>query len=302
RMVSIIKSICVIVSMGKKRWKDRKDGYYLYDADPMHKFMPFLMPKRTESEVYLTETIDMTDVLAYLEERKKIEGNSVTLFSLLMAAVVRTFAMRPTLNNFIAGYRLYRRHKIDIGFVVKKEFSDEGLETVVRIAFDPSMTVTEISDKMYSHVKEFRTSESAGTDSTIKTLSRMPRPITKFFMSFLRFLNYYGKVPKSLIDSDPNFASLFVANLGSLKAKAPFHHLNNWGTNSIFMSIAAVEDRLCVIDGEIKIRKFMDLAFTVDERISDGFYFMKSIRMVKEMLSDPAVLEIPYTEVSANNG
>ena len=280
--------------MKKKRRKDRSDGYYLYDADPMHKFMPYLMPKRTESEVFLTETIDASEVLRYLEKRKAEDGNNVTIFSLLMAALVRTFALRPDLNNFIAGHRLYRRHKIDIGFVVKKEFSDTGGETVVRMPFDPSMTVFEISDKLYEKVNEFRTAESAGADNTIKKLSRYPRFLLKFVMAFLRFLNYYGKVPKGLIESDPNFASAFVANMGSLKANAPFHHLNNWGTGSLFITIGAIEDRVRAVDGNMEVRKCIDLAFTVDERIADGYYFMKTIKKVKEILEDPSILETPF--------
>ena len=288
--------------MRKKRWKDRRDGKYLYDADPMHKFFPYLMPKRTECEVFLRESIDVTNVLEYLERRKAVDGNNVTLFSVLMATLVRTFALRPNLNNFIAGHRLYRREKIDIGFVVKKEFTDKGLETTVRIVFDPSWTVFEISDKLYGHVNEFRSAESAGADDIVKTFSKIPRPIMKFIMSFLRFLNYYGKVPKGLIDSDPNYASAFVANLGSLKANAPFHHLNNWGTGSLFITIGAIEDRACVIDGEVKARKCMDLAFTVDERIADGYYFAKSIKIMKDILSNPVSLETPFVpEGSVDN-
>ncbi|MCL2143330.1 MAG: 2-oxo acid dehydrogenase subunit E2 [Methanomassiliicoccaceae archaeon] len=286
--------------MGKKRWKDRRDGYYLYDADPMHKLMPFLMPKRTECEVFLKESIDMTSVLRYLDEKKRTEGNKITLFSLLMSTLVRTIALRPDLNNFIAGHRLYRRKNIDIGFVVKKEFTDTGAETVVRITFDPSSTVTEVSERLYAHVSEFRESESAGADSTVRTLSRLPRFATRSFIAFLRFLNYYGKVPKSLIDSDPNFASAFVANLGSLKANAPFHHLNNWGTGSLFITIGATEERVCAVDGIATIRTFMDVAFTVDERIADGYYFAKSIKVMRDILSNPSALETPLrTEESA---
>jgi pyruvate/2-oxoglutarate dehydrogenase complex dihydrolipoamide acyltransferase (E2) component len=260
------------------------------------------MPKRTECEVFLRESIDMTNALSYLEERKRAEGNSVTLFSLLMSTLVRTFAVRPDLNNFITGHRLYRRKKIDIGFVVKKEFTDEGAETVVRIAFDPSLTVFEISDKLYSHVNTFRSSDSAGADRTVERLSKLPRPLTKMFMAFLRFLNYYGRVPKSLIDSDPNFASAFVANLGSLKANAPFHHLNNWGTGSLFITIGAIEEKVCVINGGMEVRKCIDLAFTVDERIADGYYFAKSIKVMKDILSDPSTLETPFApEGSADN-
>ncbi|MDR0778927.1 MAG: hypothetical protein LBE48_05800 [Methanomassiliicoccaceae archaeon] len=285
--------------MGKKRWKDRKDGRYLYDADPMHKFMPFLMPKRTECEVFLRETIDAANLMEYLDEKKSTECNRITLFSLLMSTLVRTFAMRPDLNNFVAGHRLYRRNKIDIGFVVKKEFSDAGAETTVRLAFDPSLTIAEVSERLYSHIDEFRSAGSAGTDKTVRTLSKLPRFLTKFIVAFLRFLNYFGHVPKGLIESDPNFASAFVANMGSIKANAPFHHLNNWGTGSLFITIGAVEDRVCVVNGTPEIRKCFDLAFTVDERIADGYYFARSIQLMKDIISDPACLETPFAPEAA---
>ena len=286
--------------MGKKRWKDRKDGYYLYDADPMHKLMPFLYPKRTEAEVFLRETVDVTKVLEYIEECKKTEGNSVTLFSLLLAAIVRVFAMRPCLNNFIAGNRLYRRKRIDIGFVMKKEFTDEGAETVVKITFEPSATVTEVSERLYALVNEFRSSGSAGADGTIRTLTRMPRFLTKFVISFLKFMNYYGKVPKGLAETDPSFASAFVANIGSIGGNAPFHHLNNWGTNSLFITIGSVDDMPFLIGGSIEIRKCIDIAFTVDERIADGYYFIKSIKVMKDILSNPEILETPFVQEELN--
>ena len=279
--------------MGKRRWKDRKDGRYLYDADPMHKFMPFLMPKRTECEVFLKETIDITETLRYLESKKADPGNRITLFSILMSTLVRTMAIRPDLNNFIAGHRLYKRNRIEIGFVVKREFTDTGTETVARIDFEPSSTIFEITDKLYDYVNNVRSS-GASADKTVNTLTSIPRSMTKMFMAFLRFLNYFGKVPKSLIDSDPNYASAFVANMGSLQANAPFHHLNNWGTSSLFITIGAAEDRVLAVNNEMAIRRCIDIAFTVDERIADGFYFARSVKVMKEILSDPSVLERPF--------
>jgi len=171
---------------------------------------------------------------------------------------------------------------------------------VARIDFEPSSTISEITDRLYDHVESTRSS-GASADKTISTLTKIPRSFTKMFIALLRFLNYFGKVPKSLIDSDPNYASAFVANMGSLQANAPFHHLNNWGTSSLFITIGAIEDRVLAIDNEMAIRKCADLAFTVDERIADGFYFAKSIKLMKEILSDPWVLERPFEENSDPN-
>ena len=54
--------------MDKKKRKrgDRRDGVWLKDLDGMHLIMPHLMPKRTESEVYLQEQIYVTELLKYI--------------------------------------------------------------------------------------------------------------------------------------------------------------------------------------------------------------------------------------------
>ena len=52
------------------------------------------------------------------------------------------------------------------------------------------------------------------------------------------------------------------------------------------------EEELAVIDDadEVAKSKIMKLGFTIDERISDGFYYAKALKLFKKYLTNPELL------------
>lgn len=275
----------------KRRRGDRRDGVFLRNIDNYHKIMPFLMPRRTDNEVFFCESIDVTNLLAYIEKKKSMEGNEITLFSTFVAAIVRTAAIRPSLNRFICGHRLYERKTADIGLVAKKYYGDDAEEAVMNISFDLDVDIYKVTEEIYSQIKGVKKGESVESDGIVGTLAKCPRFINRFIFKFLKFLNYYGKVPESLTSMDPNFSSVFISNMGSIQAGAPFHHLNEWGTNSVFLCIGKIYDKLCMVDGKVETRPHIDFAFTLDERIADGYYFARTLEVFEEILQNPESLE-----------
>ena len=51
-------------------------------------------------------------------------------------------------------------------------------------------------------------------------------------------------MPKALTDGDANYTSVFLTNLGSIGAGASYHHLNNYGTNSVFVIVGTMKKQL----------------------------------------------------------
>ena len=85
--------------------------------------------------------------------------------------------------------------------------------------------------------------------------------------------------------------------MGSIKIGAPYHHLNNYGTNSIMVTIGEVHKELIPDkDGNLHLRDIMEMGITIDERIGDGYYFAKSIKILKHLLQNPKLLEFPFNE------
>ena len=123
----------------------------------------------------------------------------------------------------------------------------------------------------------------------------LPRFFTKFVVFVLRTLDQFGRMPKSLSETDGMHATIFMANLGSIGTEgAPVHHLYNWGTNSIFITVGRLHKALHVTSsGSQVLRSIVDLSISIDERISDGFYFIRSIDMFKKFVENPDLLEEP---------
>ena len=88
-----------------------------------------------------------------------------------------------------------------------------------------------------------------------------------------------------------------TADLGSIGLKAGYHHLNNWGTNSIFVTIGEKAMRpVYDAQGNEEIRPVLELGLTLDERIADGYYYAKTVKLVKHLLQNPELLERPAHE------
>ena len=273
---------------------DRKDGVWLKDLDPLHGFMPYLYPNRADNEAFIQEQIDITALNEYL--KKKTEGDpefKYTYLHAIVAALVRTITLRPKMNRFISGNRIYQRRWITAAFMVKRQFADESSESIFYKAFGDDDNIDTIHRSIKERVTSFRKG-SAEDNSTDKMglLLRLPPFMMRLVMKILFSLDRKGKVPDFLIKEDPNQASVFVTNLGSIGLHAGYHHLTNWGTNSIFVVIG--EKLMAPFyqeDGSVEMREVIDLGVTLDERIADGYYYSKTIKLLKHLLTHPELLD-----------
>ena len=282
----------------KRRFGDRKDGYWLRDLDALHAFTPYLMPNRTENEAFIQEQIDLTNILAYLEKKNAQQPEyKYTIFHIITAALAKTLTLRPRMNRFVKGNRMYERNELTFAFVVKKQFADEAHEALAFLSFDENCTVDSVHDKIMNEIYSCRSEKLDNSTASMDVLTKLPRFVLRFIIGILNLLDYYGKVPNSLIKADPNYASVFMSNLGSIGLKAGYHHLNNWGTNSIFVTIGEKAMRpVYDAEGNEEIRPVLELGLTLDERIADGYYYAKTVKLVKHLLHNPELLERPAHE------
>ena len=279
----------------KRRRGDRKDGYLLRDIDPMHFFLAYLYRNRADNEAYISERIDLTNINAYLK-KKNAEGpeSPYSMFQVILSAFIKTVALRPKMNRFIQGRRVYQRNELSAAFVVKKQFSDEAHEALAFLRFEEDATIDSIHDRIAKEITSCRSEKLDDSTDAMAKLMKLPRFLVSFIVWFVMKLDYYGRVPKSLIGSDPAYSSVWFSNVGSIKLKCGYHHLTNWGTNSVFCLIG--EKKLTPVysaDGSVEMRETVDLGLTIDERIADGYYYAKTVRLLKKLLENPELLELP---------
>lgn len=281
----------------KRSWRDRNDGWYLKNIDSMHVIMPYVMPHRIANEAVVGEEIDITAMDEFIR-KKNADGPDFkyTWFHVICAALAKTMILRPKMNYFIMGHRMYEKKDLELAFTIKRKFEDKSEEALAKVKIDREGSSP--MDQVYRKVKEYVTKvrvedRTEGITNQFNFFQVLPRPIFKFFVWILKVLDYFGHYPKGLSKDDPCYCSVYVTNLGSIKMNADYHHLFEWGTNSFFVCIG--EKKLRPIfneDGTYEMRDTIKLSFTIDERIADGFYYAKSIKLLKHLLQHPELLEL----------
>ncbi|MCQ2530602.1 MAG: 2-oxo acid dehydrogenase subunit E2 [Lachnospiraceae bacterium] len=282
----------------RRKFGDRFDGKLIKKIDPMHVICPILYPNRCDNEAYIAERIDMAPIRAYLEKLNKEEKDfPYTTFHIIVTAILKTLTLRPKLNRFVANKLMYQRNKTVASFVVKKLFSDEGEEALALVEAKPEDTMQTIHQKLFQQISVSRSDVVDKSSESMDIVSKMPRRLTRAFCEFICFLDRIGKCPKGFIETDPYYTSCVLSNLGSLHLHSGYHHLTNWGTCSLFCIVGEIKKTSYVKeDGTVGVKETVDLGLTVDERLADGYYCAKSIRLLEKLLANPELLELPMGE------
>lgn len=286
----------------KRKWGDRKDARRIRKTDSMHAFMPYLLPNRTDNEAVLSDYANVENLEKYIAQKNADNPDfKYTVFHGIVAALAKTIYLRPKMNYFYQGHRYYERNDLSFSFVVKRKFEDHSEEALAIIKINKESEESPI-EQVYGKVKKFVTkvrkeNKTDGATDIISVLCKLPRFLLKFVLWVLRKLDYYGIMPTAISKEDPYYSTVFVTNLGSIKASANYHHLTNWGTNSVFLIVGEMKN-MQVVDkeGNTEIHKMIPLGFTVDERIADGFYFAKSFKIFRHLIENPELLDRPIQE------
>lgn len=276
----------------------RSDGTLVRDEGATHMLMPFLMPSRLQAQVFLEQKFDVTNLLAHVERAhvERPEAN-ITFFSALLCAFARAQMSRPKMNRFVQGRRIYQRNRLEYSFGVKKRFDDEAVLTVVKMAFEADDTLESVSARLHEMIQRGRAEKETGSEREMGFLAKLPAPIIRLSIAFLRLMERLNLMPRKMIKADELYCSMFIANLGSVGLEAPFHHLYEWGTAPIFCSIGKVADEVTVSEtGSVCVRPMLTLRWSFDERIADGFYCARTLDLIRELLTHPERLDLHSNE------
>jgi len=285
----------------KRRFGDRADGYKLRSLQPISKVSPYIMPNRTGASVYFHESIEITEAENYIRKKRNQGLKGFGIMHLLLASYVRVISQRPQANRFISGQRIFSHgDDIVVALTIKREMTLEAEETIIKAHFSPTDTADDIYDKLQKLIDENKeVNPDSNFDSTAKFFNFIPGLLLKNAIWFIKVLDYFGLLPKSLINVSPFHASMYITSMGSLGVPPVFHHLYDFGNVPIFLSFGAKYKKTeFKADGTPVQRKYIDYNIVCDERICDGFYLASSFKLFKTYFRNPHVLdEKPETVV-----
>ena len=215
----------------------------------------------------------------------------------MVTAVLKVITLRPKMNRFIANQTMYQRNEVTASFTVKKLFSDNGGEALAKIRTTGNETIDTIHDEIYRQVSFCRSENKDPSTASMDVVQKLPVFLLKLVGAGARFLDRHGWMPAGVIATDPFYSSAVLANLGSIGLHAGYHHLTNWGTCSVFCVIGEIKKRpFYDEDGKIEMRESVDLGLTIDERIADGYYYSRTVKLLKTLLENPELLEKALNE------
>ena len=264
----------------------RPDGDLVRDEVPARLIMPYLMPVRNQSLVFQDSTYRIAAARAWLRAYNRAHHPRATLFHLLAYACAVVLHARPRLNRFVSGGRIYQRRGVDISFVAKEEFTDEGAEATVKVGLTPHEPFRDWSTRMSGLVDEARQVERR-VDKEIGLVMRLPGPVITGLVALARALDRWNLYPWFMIKDDPMFASLFLANLGSVGISDAYHHLYEYGTVSIFGAVSAPRPHPFVERDRVLVGQGLSVRWTFDERIDDAYSSARALLVVQQIMEDP---------------
>ena len=276
----------------------RKDGTKLKKIHAMHFVMPLMYPNRCDNEAFISDLIDLTNINAYLEKKNADNPEyKYNLFQVMVTAILKTMVLRPKMNRFIANKTMYMHKEISASFTVKKIFSDNGAEALAQVKVNGTETMDDIHNEIFRQVSFCRSDKlDSGTES-LNAVASIPGFLARIVGAGARFLDRHGWMPKSVTDGDPFYSSVYLSNLGSIKLGAGYHHLTNWGTCSVFCTIGQAKKRpFYDDDGTVHMKPSVDIGLTIDERIADGYYYSRTVQLLKTLLENPELLDRPLNE------
>lgn len=266
----------------------RRDGTLAKGIAPYRRIMPFIMKTRNESAVYFEQEMDLTKTLKFIEQFNATHSHRITVFHLFLWAATRALHERPGMNRFVAGGNIYQRDGIWISYSAKKEMKDGSPLVVLKRRFDPALSFEELVSFVYGDVKEGRSEKKLHQDKEIGMSLMLPAILLRIGLWFIRFLDGINLLPHSFIKPDPMYASMFVANLGSVKLESAYHHLYEYGNIPVFATIGR-NKKVVDVDaaGQVTTRTVCSVKYSFDERVEDGLYCAKSLELVRNYLEDP---------------
>ena len=282
-------------------WGDRSDGRKVRTLAPMAQITMYFQWERNICSNLFEDSFEITHIDRYIRQKRREGLTDFGITHVLLAAYVRGIAKYPQLNRFISGQKVYSRgDDIQYCMVVKKEMTVDSPDTSIKVHLNPRDTAEDVYHKLNAAIESVKATQEldSSLDGLIQYLNLIPGLLLKFVVWLLKLLDYFGLLPKFLLELSPFHGSLFFTSMGSLGIPPIYHHLYDFGNIPCFGAFGCKRRATEVTeDGTVVQKKYIDVKFVLDERICDGYYYATFFKHYRRLLAHPEVLDNPPEEV-----
>ena len=281
----------------------RPDGRRVNDIDPVVKITPYVMPQRCDAQIFLKHRTDMELLASYIHKQAD-KGEKLGYMTILIAAYVRALSQNPCVNRFVMNKQLFARNNCTVSFNVLKDpyHIDKG-GLVCKTRFDLTDTIYDVRDRIEANIDALRgaNAEEGFLEKLLNFGFAVPGLAT-FLVALIRLLDRYGLCPGALLNELPFHGSMYVTNVASIRLHEVNHHIYNFGNIGLFFSLGTAEKVAVEENGKIRMKRFLPIGITADERICSGAHYAHFFTDMRRYLLHPELLEQPPEKVLFDHG
>ena len=267
----------------------RADGTRIRNENPMYYLIPQFLTKRYDAQNMITVDIPVEPLRRYMNEKRR-EGIAVSHIALILCAYLKAAEKFPALNRFIVNKKIYQHNDFTVSMVVLRPGSAN--DTFSKIHLDFGDDILTVQRKIDEYINENRQDAENPLDKLMGTLVGMSG-LLSFACGALRWADKHNLLPKSIIEVSPFHASVLFSNLASIRTNHIYHHVYEFGTTSVGITMGNMREIPRTVKGEIVLERCIPLGVVMDERICSGHYFAQVFSYIKELLNDPHLMEAP---------
>ena len=270
--------------------KRQKEGFRVKDVTPFGTFIPYIMVERSDSQNTITDFFEIAPAEKLIKEMREEGLDSFGVMHVILAAYVRMVSQRPRTNRYIRGQKIWARNDIAVSLTIKRKMALDGEDTTVKMHFQPDYDIYDVYKEVNTSIE--KAMQPNDTDKTAKFLCYIPGLVRKGVIKLLKTLDYFGLLPKFLIEASPFHCSMFITSMASLNIPPIRHHLYNFGNCPLFIAFGAKRTIYDFTeDGEPFKKRVIDIVVNIDERTTDGYYWASSLKYFKSCMAHPEVLK-----------
>lgn len=244
----------------------------------------------SDPTIYGFETVDVDDLLDYLDEVSEASGEKVTLTAFMVKVFSDIYAEHPELNAIIVGNRVQMRENID-AFCQVSVANDKGGSadlSGVKIRNSDRLSVVEITQALRRRAEKVRKGQDEEIEQTKSMIDKIPPLLLPRILKVVDFLTY--AVPVDLgkigIRDDP-FGSFMVSNCAPFNIRLGFAPLVPAARTPLVILPGIVEDHVFVEDKKPVVKRGVQIGLTADHRCFDGLQIGYIVRGVRDRLNHP---------------
>jgi pyruvate/2-oxoglutarate dehydrogenase complex dihydrolipoamide acyltransferase (E2) component len=261
----------------------------------MYYLIPYFLKKKYDALNMVTLDIPVEPLHLYMNAKRR-EGRTVSHLAMILTAYLRTAEKYPAINRFIVNKKIYQHKEITVSMVVLRPESND--DTMSKIYLDAGDNVFNVQKKIEEYIGQNRKiSDTNVLDKAMKIICNLSL-LMSFAIGLIKLIDRFGLLPKSLIKISPFHASLLISNLASIRTNHIYHHIYDFGTTSVAITMGNMREIPRRTKGTVIHDKCLPLGVVMDERICSGHYFAQAFAYLRELLKNPERLENEKNDIS----